>query len=55
MAQSTTVDVTVAPGKPLYITDDNRTFGKVTILQGGQVFVQTSADIKIATLEKKTT
>jgi hypothetical protein len=46
-------DVTVTPQNPLYITDSNRTFGTVTIQPGGQIFVQTSADIKIDTLIKK--
>jgi hypothetical protein len=46
-------DVVVTPNNPLYITDGDRTFGKVTIEPGGQVWVQTQADINIETLEKK--
>jgi len=46
-------DVIVTPTQPLYITDNDRTFGKVTIEPGGQIYVQTSADIKIDTLVKK--
>lgn len=46
-------DVVVKPGQPLYITDGDRNFNKVTIEPGGQVFVQTQADITIDTLEKK--
>ncbi len=46
-------DVTVSPGNPLYITDVNRTFGTVTITPGGQIYVQTSADITIQHLIKQ--
>jgi len=46
-------DVVVTPQSPLYITDGDRTFNKVTIEPGGQVWVQTTADITIETLEKK--
>jgi hypothetical protein len=46
-------DVVVTPTNPLYITDGDRTFNKVTIEPGGQVWVQTQADINIETLEKK--
>jgi hypothetical protein len=46
-------DVDVTPQKPLYITDENRTFNTVTIYPGGQIWVQTVADIRIQTLVKK--
>lgn len=46
-------DVTVSPGNPLYITDVNRSFGTVTIAPGGQIIVQTSADITIQHLIKQ--
>jgi hypothetical protein len=46
-------DVTVTPQNPLYVTDDNRTFGTVTIQPGGQIFIQTTADVRIDTLIKK--
>ena len=45
-------DVEVTKDNPLYITDDNRTFGTVTIVRGGQVWVQTRADIRIEKLVK---
>jgi len=45
-------DVVVTPQSPLYITDDNRTFGTVTINPGGQIYIQTSADISIDHLIK---
>jgi len=49
----TAPDVVVTPQKPLNITDDYRTFNKVTIQPGGQVHVQTQADIRIEILEKQ--
>lgn len=48
-------NVNVTQDHPLYITDDNRSFGTVTIFPGGQVFVQTTADVNIEKLVKKTT
>jgi len=45
-------DVTVTPQNPLYVTDSDRTFGTVTIKPGGQVFIQTAADVKIDKLVK---
>ena len=45
-------DVTVTQSNPLHITDDNRTFGTVTIEPGGQVFVETTAQITIQILVK---
>jgi hypothetical protein len=48
-------DVDVTPDNPLHITDTNRDFGTVTIFPGGQVFVQTTADVKIEHLVKKST
>ncbi|WP_400260941.1 hypothetical protein ACFX5U_12735 [Sphingobacterium sp. SG20118] len=47
-------DVTVSPSSPLYITDTNNQFGTVTVLPGGQIFVQTTAKISIASLIKST-
>lgn len=47
-------DVDVTREAPLYITDDDREFGTVTIHPGGQVFVKTSAQVVIDKLEKKT-
>lgn len=47
-------DVNVTKDNSLYITDDNRTFGTVTISPGGQIWVQTTADIRIEKLVKKT-
>src|SRR3978361_983395 len=47
-------DVTVSPGSPLYITDTNNQFGTVTVNPGGQIFVQTTAKISIASLVKVT-
>jgi len=57
MAQSQPAaqDVVVTPTNPLYITDDNRTFGRVTIIKGGQIFVQTAADIRVEIIEKQDT
>jgi hypothetical protein len=46
-------DVTVTASDPLYITDGNRNFGRVTIEPGGQVWVQTQADITMDVLERK--
>ncbi len=46
-------DVNVTPSNPLYITDNDRDFGKVTIEAGGQIYVQTSAPITIDELIKK--
>ena len=46
-------NVDVTPGNPLYITDENRTFGTVTVFLGGQIFVQTQAQINIDHLIKK--
>ncbi len=46
-------DVDVTRENPLYVTDDNRTFGKVTIHPGGQIWIQTTADVRIEVLEKK--
>lgn len=51
---STPVDVTVSPSSPLYITDTNNQFGTVTVLPGGQIFVQTTGKISIAALVKST-
>lgn len=47
-------NVDVTPDNPLYITSDNRDFGTVTIFPGGQVHVQTTADVKMEKLVKKT-
>jgi hypothetical protein len=52
MADPKNVDVTQQ--KPLYVTDNNRTFGTVTIFPGGQVWIQTTADVQIDNLVKKT-
>jgi hypothetical protein len=46
-------DVIVTKDNPLYVTDNDRTFGTVTILPGGQVFIQTSALVSIDTLVKQ--
>lgn len=40
-------DVVVTPGHPLYVTDSYRTFATVTVEFGGQVFVQTIANVTI--------
>lgn len=45
-------DVTVTPSNPLHVTDNNRTFGTVTIEPGGQIFIETTADVKIDKLIK---
>ena len=45
-------DVEVTEENPLNITDDNRTFGTVTIVRGGTVWVKTRADIRIQKLVK---
>ena len=47
-------DVIVKPGEPLYITDENRTFGTVTVYLGGQIFVETIAQVTIDHLIKLT-
>jgi len=47
-------DVVVDKDHPLTITDNDRTFGKVTIMPGGQVTVQTAADVRIDTLIRAT-
>lgn len=47
-------DVDVTPDNPLHITDSNRSFGTVTIFPGGQIFVQTTADITIERLIRNT-
>lgn len=46
-------DVTVRRDKPLYITDNDRDFGTVTIAPGGQIFVQTAAKVTIQKLVKQ--
>lgn len=46
-------DVVVTQSNPLYITDNDRTFGKVTIEPGGQIFIMTAADVSIDTLIKQ--
>lgn len=46
-------DVTVTSSNPLNINDNDRDFGIVTIEPGGQIFIETSADIKIDQLIKK--
>ena len=46
-------NVTVTPDNPLTITDASRTFGTVTVMPGGRIFVKTTADIKINELIKK--
>lgn len=46
-------DVVVEPGTPLVITNSDREFGTVTIKSGGQVMVQTSAQITIDKLIKE--
>jgi hypothetical protein len=57
MAQAPTAgaarDVVVTPQNPLYVTDADRTFNKVTIQPGGQVHIQTQADVRIETLVKQ--
>jgi hypothetical protein len=45
-------NVEVKPDKPLYITDANRLFSKVMLYPGGQIFIQTTANISIEVLEK---
>ena len=45
-------NVDVTPDKPLHITDGYRDFGTVTIKPGGQIFVETTADITIKELVK---
>ena len=47
-------NVDVTPDKPLHITDSYRDFGIVTIKPGGQIFVETTADVKIKELNKGT-
>jgi hypothetical protein len=51
MAEKKDVDVT--PSNPLYVTDTNRTFGTVNIFPGGQIWIQTAAQVSIDTLNKK--
>jgi hypothetical protein len=46
-----TTNVTVSPGAPLYVTDSNRTFDTVTVEPGGQIYVQTIANVTITTLD----
>ena len=46
-------DVTVEPGDPLRITNSDRDFGTVTIKSGGQMFVETSAQVTIDKLVKE--
>jgi len=53
-AKDTGPDVDVTKDNPLHITDDYRTFGTVTIYPGGQIWVQTTADVRIDRLVKKT-
>lgn len=43
--------VTVTSDDPLYVTNDSRTFDTVTVEPGGQVWVQTIANVTIATLD----
>lgn len=45
-------DVVVTPGNPLEITDQGPfSYNKVTI-EGGQIYVKTTADVKMADLIK---
>ena len=48
-------DVTVTPGRPLILTGDNpvvANFGTVTIVEGGQILVETEAHVTIQILKK---
>jgi hypothetical protein len=45
-------DVVVDPQHPLVVTDDDRTFGTVTIQPGGQITIQTSNQVSIDVLVK---
>lgn len=46
-------DVTVTQDNPLNVTDDYRCFGTVTIQSGGQIHIQTTAQVTIETLVKE--
>jgi hypothetical protein len=48
-------DVVVTPSSPLYVTDTDRTFGTVTIMPGGQVYIQTTAQVSIDILKREST
>ncbi len=43
-------NVTVTPGKPLSVTNDDRNFGKVIVEKGGKINIFTRADVRIAEL-----
>lgn len=45
-------DITVASGKIYPITDSDRTFNKATIKQGGRLFIETAAEVRINKLVK---
>jgi hypothetical protein len=53
MATQNPRDVVVTKQSPLRITDDDRSFGTVTIEPGGQILVLTAADVRIEHLIKK--
>jgi hypothetical protein len=46
-------DVVVEPGKPLVITNTDRDFGTITIKPGGQVSVETTAQVTVDHLVKE--
>jgi predicted amino acid dehydrogenase len=45
-------DVIVEPGKPLNVTNSDRDFGTVTVNPGGQIHVETAAQVTIDHLIK---
>lgn len=53
MAPAIPPDVTVTPSSPLHVTDDYRDFGTVTIQPGGQVWIQTTAQVTIQKLVRE--
>lgn len=46
-------DVVVAPGTPLHVTNSVREFGTVTIKPGGQIYIDTTAQVTIDHLVKE--
>lgn len=46
-------DITIKPGETFTVTDLNRSFGTVTIEQGGNLKIETTAQVTIEHLIKK--
>ena len=46
-------DITIKPGETYIVTDDDRTFGTVTIQPGGNLKIETTAQVKIEKLIKE--